>query len=308
MTLQLTHVLYDRVKLHFAGQPLLDYVFVSRADTFESPRPYFCPIYTLAGDDITSFRPHDHPWHVGLSMTWAYLNEQNFWGGNTYVHGEGYQALDNVGQTKHISWNQVACGLNQAHLDHNLHWITQAGDVWLSERRIIDISTEEASNGEWSITLHMTFQNVSGELIQIGSPMTRGRPLAGYGGLFWRGPRSFTGATLFSAEQDGEDIVTHPNEWVAFLGQHDGTGNYSTVIFIDSPLNPRYPTKWWGRSEQFACVSSSFVYDEVYELRPDAELRLSYQIVICNGEHNRHEVGQIVQRYTKDTESRNSVM
>lgn len=300
MTLQLTHIFDDCIKLHFENQPLLHYVFVSHEDASESPRPYFCPIYTLAGDDITAFRPYDHPWHVGLSMTWAYLNDENFWGGNTYIHGEGYKPLDNVGQTKHISWNQVDCQQQHVHLDHNLQWITNTGDVWLSERRQINISTDTASNGEWSLLMQMAFQNVSRETLQIGSPLTRGRPLAGYGGLFWRGPRSFTGAKLFSAKHDGEAIVTHPKEWVAFSGPHDGTGNHSTVIFIDSPLNPRYPTKWWGRNEQFAGISSSFVYDEVYDLKPGDELRLSYRVVICNGERDRHEVSQIVERYAQE--------
>lgn len=296
MSLKLTHIFDDRIRLDYENHSLLEYVFVSKQPPFESPRPYFCPMYTLAGDEVTAFRPYDHLWHVGLSMTWTYLNDQNFWGGNTYVHGEGYKALDNVGQTRHISWNQLACDTHHAHLDHDLEWITNTGDVWLSERRKIDISTDRASDGEWSLRVQMAFENISGDLIQIGSPTTRGRPRAGYGGLFWRGPRSFTHGNLFSAEHDGEDIVANPNEWVAFSGPHDGTGNYSTLIFIDSSENPRYPTKWWGRSEQFACVSSSFVYDESYELKPEAGLRLSYQVVICNGVRDRDEVHQIVVR------------
>lgn len=300
MSLKLTHIFGDRIRLNYNDCRLLEYVFVSQQDSFESPRPYFCPMYTLAGDEITCYRPYDHVWHVGLSMTWAYLNDQNFWGGNTYVHGEGYKALNNVGQTRHVSWNEMTCGDHQAHLDHSLEWVTSDGDVWLSERRKIDISTGMASVGEWSIGIHMEFRNVSGELIQINSPMTRGRPLAGYGGLFWRGPRSFTNARLFSAQQDGEDIITNPNEWVAFCGPHDGTGNYSTLIFIDSAENLRYPTKWWGRNEQYACISSSFVYDEEYELEPDAVLRLKYQLVICNGDRDRDEVGEIVQRYSEN--------
>lgn len=297
MSLELTHIFNDRIKLSYNQQALFDYVFVSQEVPFESPRPYFYPLNSLAGDNLACYRPYDHLWHVGLSMTWTYLNEQNFWGGNTYIHGEGYKALDNVGQTQHVSWNDITCDNNHAHLDHNLVWVNSHGETWLKEQRSIHISTEQAMAGFWSLEIAMRFENVSGNAITIGSPLTKGRPLAGYGGLFWRGPRSFTHANLFSAEQEGEDIVTHPKEWVAFAGPHDGTGRHSTLIFIDSPQNLRYPTKWWGRNEQFACVSSSFVYDEEYQFEADASLELSYKLLLCNDLRDVQQVAALVQDF-----------
>ncbi len=41
--------------------------------------------------------------------------------------------------------------------------------------------------------------------IPIGSPTTRGRENAGYGGLFWRGPRSFTGGSVLAPGVAGGD-------------------------------------------------------------------------------------------------------
>ena len=48
-------------------------------------------------------------------------------------------------------------------------------------------------------------RNVSGRAIPLGSPTTRGRENAGYGGLFWRGPRSFTGGSILAPGVAGGD-------------------------------------------------------------------------------------------------------
>lgn len=295
MSLHVTHFPQDRIRLTYDGKPLFDYVYVSTVDPFEAPRPYFAPLYTLAGDDVTLFRPHDHPWHVGLSMTWTYINEQNLWGGNTYVHGEGYQPLDNVGATRHLEWHQLAGEGEKATLDHTLAWVTSFGETWLHERRVIIVDTHQASLGVWSLQLAMRFENVSGKRLQIDSPLTRGLPNIGYGGLFWRGPRSFHYGELFAANGErSETMVGKPNPWIAFCGQHDGSNHYSTLIFIDDPHNDRYPTRWWARNEQYAGVSSSFVYDEPFVFKPGQTLALSYRVWVCNGKHNHAEVNALL--------------
>ena len=46
-------------------------------------------------------------------------------------------------------------------------------------------------------------RNTSDAAISIGSPTTKGRENAGYGGLFWRGPRSFTGGTVVAPGASG---------------------------------------------------------------------------------------------------------
>ena len=297
MQLQLTHVHDDRIKLTYGDAPLFDYVYHSKEAAFESPRPYFYPLHTLAGDNVAIFRPYDHLWHVGLSMTWTYINDQNFWGGNTYVHGQGYIPLDNVGRTQHNSWNAVSCEPQSALLIHNLSWISSRGERWLDEQRTVTVDMSHAEAGFWFFDIAMHFKNVSDINLEVGSPVTHGRPLAGYGGLFWRGPRSFLHGKFFSAGgQTSEDIVSNQNEWVAYSGKHDVTNRASTLIFVDNPTNPRYPTKWWGRDDPYACVSSSFVYDEPFVFEPQDELALQYRVLICNSELDFDKVSAVVEQ------------
>src|SRR5689334_16200997 len=97
MSAKLLHSINEAVELHFANKLLFRYVYAPQFDPFESRKPYMHPICTLAGNEITCFRPHDHVWHKGVQMTMAHLSGQNFWGGFSYVRDQGYVKLENVG-------------------------------------------------------------------------------------------------------------------------------------------------------------------------------------------------------------------
>ncbi len=62
-----------------------------------SPRPYLHRVATLAGTVVTAQHPADHDWHNGVGMAIPDVNGTSFWGGGTYVHGQGYVLLDNHG-------------------------------------------------------------------------------------------------------------------------------------------------------------------------------------------------------------------
>ena len=55
----------------------------------------------------------------------------------------------------------------------------------------IDVNVPDPGPGVWTLDMAFELTNVCSEALIFGSPTTQGRPMAGYGGLFWRGPRSF---------------------------------------------------------------------------------------------------------------------
>ena len=143
-------------------------------------------------------------------------------------------------------------------------------------------STRTRATGRW--TSPPSLRNVKGAALHIGSPTTEGRPLAGYGGLFWRGPRSFDqGEVITAAGHDGPDAMGQAAAWMAYMGRHDGSGNTSTLAFLDHPANLRYPNKWFVRQTPYACASFAFMFDEVYEFQAEETLALRYRLVIANG-------------------------
>jgi hypothetical protein len=294
MNTTLIHTLHDAVELRYQQQTLFSYVYASKTPAIESPRPYFHPLKTLAGNEVSLFRPHDHLWHTGLSMTIANLSGENFWGGVTYTQDAGYVQLDNNGRIQHVNWQELVCG-DRLHCVEYLEWITHADVTWIVEERHIVISEINPEAGYWSMDLSFLLANVSTQPLVFGSPTTEGRPDAGYGSLFWRGPRSFLHGKILGANGlEGPEMMGKASPWLAFIGQHDGNQAKSTLLFVDQPGNPRYPNKWFVRNDPYACASCSFMFDEYYTLPPHKALKLAYRVVIGDGEWSRSDIEQYV--------------
>jgi hypothetical protein len=287
----LIHTLHDAVEFRLGEQTLFRYVYEPPEAQVESPRPYFHPLRTLAGNEVTLYRPHDHVWHKGLSMTCAQLSGHNFWGGATYVPGQGYVQLNNNGRIRHRKWEDIQCDEERVDLHEALTWCTADGDTWLREKRRISAREFDASAGYWALDLEFRLENVRGAPLIFGSPTTRGRPMAGYGGLFWRGPRSFLGGTVLAGGGlEGPEVMGRRAPWLAYTGAHDGRDAQSTLVFIDRPGNAGYPNKWFVRNDPYPGVCFSFMFDEEYALAPDDELVLAYRIVIADGAWTRHQI------------------
>jgi hypothetical protein len=259
------------------------YVYLPDDPQLESPRPYFHPVRTLAGDVVTIFRPHDHVWHRGIALSLPHVGKENFWGGPTFRNG-AYVQLPNDGAMLHERFDDVLENDNVVRFDERLRWVTESGEQPITERRRV-AATVWPSDVAWLLAFETTLTNEAGADIVIGSPTTEGRPDAGYGGLFWRGPRSFTGGRVVTHDATGGDeLMGVRAPWLAFAGQHDDRGGASTLVFRDATRNFSYPTQWFVRSTPFAGVCPAPFFDKEYTLTAGASLTLRYDIIIADGE------------------------
>jgi hypothetical protein len=259
------------------GVELCRYVYRPPEPAIESPRPYLHPVRTLTGDEVSIYRPHDHVWHKGIAWSLPNVGPQNFWGGPTFVRDKGYVQLDNNGAQVHRS-----LAVSDGTVTQNLDWLTSSDELWFQENRTVSFSLVD---GGWALTFTTAMTNVSGETILIGSPTTEGRPNAGYGGLMWRGPRSFTdGEVLTPAGRGGDELMGTRAPWLAFRGRHDGHGRTSTLVFVDAQTNPGHPTEWFVRSTPFACVCPAPFFSAEVPVGPEETLTLSYTVIIADGE------------------------
>jgi hypothetical protein len=284
INLQVDHAL-DRSVTVSAGQVAL-FTYVYRPDTaqLESPKPYLHPIRTLAGDVVSLFRPHDHLWHKGIAWTLPHVGEHNFWGGPTYVPGSFYVQLANNGSAVHRSMTSLSADGACASLVHRLDWISQQGAQVIDEQRAL--TARVIDDRSWVLLFETAMTNVSGDTLAIGSPTTKGRENAGYGGLFWRGPRSFTDGIVQSSSGTGaDDLRGQRAEWFAFRGQHDGTGSASTILMVDDAANPNHPPQWFTRSEQFACLNPAPFFSEELDVEPGQTVSFRYAVVVTAGDH-----------------------
>jgi hypothetical protein len=317
MGFQLTHVHNSHLDAAHDGRPLFTYTYLPRTDPFETPKPHLHPVRTLAGNCVTVYRPHDHLWHHGIAMTFAHVSgataagrveSQNFWGGNVYVHGQSYQRLPHlVGAQRHRAWERIECGAGGIHLQHRVTWVEYGGAEWLDESRSLSVVDLDADEGWWALDVASTLRNVSSAPLVFGSPTTHGRPNAGYGGLFWRGPRSFNrGAILAAGALEGPGVMGQRAPWLAYTGKHDGTDGpaaavsapaaQSSLVFVDRPDSFRYPTKWFVRDEPYGCASFAVTFDEEHALAPGASFALHHRIVVVDGALTRPQIERLASR------------
>ena len=283
---------------------LLTYVYRPTDVQLESPRPYFHPIRTVGGDLVSLFRPHDHVWHKGIAWSLPNVGPHNFWGGPTFVKGEGYVQLDNDGSMVHEGFTAERVDDDGVFVTESLAWFTQAGERVVKEVRSFSVTladptdapdavadpTDPTDPAAWVLTFSSTMTNVSGGDLPIGSPTTNGRENAGYGGLFWRGPRSFTGGTILAPDfAGGEEIRGQRAPWMGFTGTHDESARQSTLVMVDDRGNPRGPAspgqdpEWFARNEWFACVCATPFFSEEIPFAPQDSLTFRYAVVVADG-------------------------
>jgi len=284
MNLHLDHALGRSVTVSAGDVSLFTYVYAPDTVQLESPKPYLHPIQTLAGDLVSLFRPHDHVWHKGIAWSLPHVGEHNFWGGPTYVHGQFYVQQENNGSAVHREMTSLSATGGRADIAHRLDWISQAGQKVIEEQRTLTATVLD--DVSWALIFETTMTNVSGATLDFGSPTTKGRENAGYGGLFWRGPRSFTGGTVQSPDGVGADDLRGTRaDWFAFRGRHDESGRSSTIVMIDDAENPQHPPQWFTRSEEFACLCPAPFFSEELALEHGRTLRFRYAVVVATGDH-----------------------
>jgi len=265
------------------GVEVASYVFDDpTCNHFEGPKPYLHPIRTLAGHVFTDFRPADHLWHKGLQMTLTDVSGQNFWGGNTYVDGEGYVALDNVGSIRHDSFDAITES-EEATVEERLTWLTSAGAPWLSERRRLRFHGLDLADGVWALELTTRLTNIHANPLTLGSPATRGRVGVGYSGAFLRLAATFTGATVVTpgpvshAGAHADRLMGATLPWLAFVSDD------ATVVALAGSSSGTPALRWFVRSLPEPVAAPSPTFDEAVVLAPGSDLTLSHRWIFADG-------------------------
>ena len=132
----------DRIDVQIDGKPFTAFYFGPTTN-----KPYLHPLRTLAGDVVSLFRPHDHVWHKGIAWSLPVVGDENFWGGPTFVRGEGYVQLPNNGTQLHRSFTEPDAAPDApARLIESLDWVTEAGETVFEEQRAIAATILDAES------------------------------------------------------------------------------------------------------------------------------------------------------------------
>ncbi|MEV6117377.1 PmoA family protein [Streptomyces sp. NPDC052109] len=304
--LRVVHAHGDRITVSAPATGIELFAYVYRPEAaWEAPRPYLHPVRTLSGAVVTDYRPHDHRWHKGLSLTASHLSGANLWGGNTYVHGQGYLELrERVGSMRHAGFDEVAAAGGRAVVAERLTWHPYDGELWAEEERRIEVHDVDPVAGSWALTWTSAVTNRRAEPLRFGSPTTAGRELAGYTGLFWRGPRAFREGRIIAPDGEGPALMGTQAPWLAYCGEFDGIDGHATLVFAHAPENDQagtggtHPAHWFVRNEPFAAVAPSWSFFEELELAPGDTLRRRYRVVVADGAWQRADVAAYLKAHS----------
>jgi hypothetical protein len=275
--LQLRHEPHSYVEIVTSdGALLFRYVYQPHTPANEAPRPYAHPVCALAGDVLTNFRPNDHPWHHGLSLTLTSVDGVNFWGGPTHHAIDGYRWREDHGAQVHRAWH----ALTPERLEEALDWCDpRSGRVLLHERRVL---TPTLVAHGWSLGWASELFNAAGHDLVLGNYHALGG-LAGshYTGLQFRGARDLldehgdAAIGISAAGGLAGEAVVHgtPAEWMEWSCQHDGSLRRTRIRFE----NPGGPLPWFVRAKN-PIAAFAFHREHPQPLAAGATLRLEHRL------------------------------
>jgi predicted dehydrogenase len=241
-----------------------------------SPRPVLHPVRTLSGVVVTAQHPADHDWHNGIGMAIPDVNGTNFWGGRTYIHGQGYVLLDDHGRIVGEPPVLRSDGFTQ-----ELQWIGRDGLVQLREQR--SIGWAALNEQSWRLIFESSLRADTGA--ELGSPGSKGRIGGGYGGFFWRFP-ACENVEVFTDEARGE-VEVHGTvapwvAWSADFAAGPGIGGPATIV-IATPGAAEAGDPWFVRVREYPGIGSALAWDRPALLPPGAMLHRRFDLAISDG-------------------------
>lgn len=265
------------MKLRVGDVTVAEYVTDPQLDIRLAPRPFLHPVRTLGGRVVTDSLPSDHPWHLGVSLTVADVNDRNFWGGRTYVRDQGYIWRDDHGRVVHSEWLSPVPDSSSAvsAFDEALGWVDGEGREILRERR--SVSAAAVAHG-WELSFRYELTPAGPDPVVLGSPATNGRSEgAGYGGFFWRaGPGK---AHAFTASSDEPNGSAEP--WVALT-----VDDAYTLVFRGLSGDDR----WFVRTEEYAGVCAALAFEDELHIPADSTLTRTVRVLVADGVLTRSDV------------------
>ncbi|PRY10535.1 DUF6807 family protein [Kineococcus rhizosphaerae] len=259
-------------RLHAAGTVLARLNDGSATPKVHSPRPFLHPVHTLAGFPVTASGSVLHRHQNGLSLALPDVDGTNHWGGRTYVDGQGPMLLMDHGRQEVDGLSVDPDGLTLA---ARVRWTGRGGDVqFVEDRRLgAQVVPEDET---WFLHWHSTL--VPERDTTLTSPVARGRPGAGYGGIFWRlAPADET--TVFTDAGEGEPrVMGSRTPWLAFVRRHGQS--LSSVLLVQTTTGDPHP--WFARCSDYVAGGPAIAWDAPLVLPAHVPVDLGLTTVVVD--------------------------
>lgn len=278
------------VQIEVDDTPIFEILDGSGTTPTSTPRPYIHPVRTLGGVVVTSTHPSDHDWHCGVGFAIPDVDGTSFWGGGTFIKGQGYVMLENHG---HIESRSILpsreLGNTKSGLEHQLSWFDHQGRHVIAEtQQLMWNKLAGLDRPGWEFLFRTTISPVDAA-VSLGSPGTNGRQDGGYGGFFWRLPRC-TDVTILSADSEGEDAIHGSiSPWISWSARFEAgpglTGDATLVFVADDDISAQDP--WVVRCSGYPGIGSAVAWEERVDIQSGSSTSRSFRVAVVDGKCDR---------------------
>lgn len=291
------------------------------ADTIE--KPFLFPIYASNGFSITRGfplnpqpnDPTDHPHHIGLWFNYENVNGLDFWN-NSY-------AIDSE-KKKNYGWIHVQKILSTksgklASIEYAANWTDQQKKVLLEEITDLNFSTNGSNRiidrftkliAKEDISLNDSKDGLLGLRVahELELPITETKAYKDGKGntTYVQATRdsSVTGNYITSDGKQGDAAWGTRGIWCMLYGKLGGDS--ISIVIIDHPKNPGYPTYWHARN--YGLFAANPLGQKIFsngktalnfKLHKGQSVIFRYRIVIASGRTPlpHSDIEQLVKRF-----------
>lgn len=310
-----------KAEIRYEGKLLTAYCYFDSTE-----KPTLFPIKTLSGNTITRGYPiapragerTDHPHHVGLWMNYESVNGLDFWNNSTAIPQEKKNQYGSIRHQKIVS--SKASG-DKAELVTLSHWVDPTGKVLLEETTRYLFSKEK---NNFIIDRLATLKAVADEVVfkdvkdgMLGLRVARALELpskqedkfvdasGNVTAVKKMDNEGVTGMYVNREGVKGDDAWGKRSQWATLNGIKDG--EQISIVMIDHPSNPGYPTYWHARGYGlFAAnplgqkVFSDGKEELNFKLTKNQTADFRYRVVIHNGSTiTPKEIDHLMEEFAK---------
>lgn len=253
-------------------------------------KPYFHPLRTPKGHNLTLERPKDHPWHRGLWFSWKDINGVNYWEEDPDKGvAEGRSVIKSVNIEKHKNFSAKIT----LHISYEEKGIPQ-----IEEKRVVEIGSPQ-DRGEYTIQFHQSFEILEDIRLYLEKPAKHGGvEWGGYAGLSFRASDSLVEHrfTTSSGWVNSDNITGYGEKehWMDLTARVMGSEEYVGLTIFDSPDNPRFPSPYyvWFAKGEHAFFTPSILFDGPMDFKKGESLLLNYLVLIHDGKRSNKQLSQ----------------